>query len=208
MGNSNQYIEAAKIAAEAAAKNTQLTLTVSIISAIIALLGTGVSAYFSWKATNRKTLIDTISAQRIEWVNQLRDKFVQFNKLVKDQSYTMLKLRNETPMVESELIEKVHNLNAAINHIELLLNPNEFYAKKLTDRLKDAVHIIFDDEEFIVEDFRDCVDDIGLIQQVILKAEWKRIKEETKRGRELTDVEISRIYSEKEKEIMENSSSD
>ncbi|MCY7771228.1 hypothetical protein MOB66_07055 [Bacillus haynesii] len=205
MGNSNQYIEAAKIAAEAAAKNTQLTLTVSIISAIIALLGTGVSAYFSWKSTNRKTLIDTISAQRIEWVNQLRDKFVEFNKLANDQSYIMFKLRKETPMVESELIEKVHNLKAAINHIDLLLNPNEFYAKKLTNRLKDVVGIIFDEEEFRRKDFRDCVKDIGLIQQVILKAEWKRIKEETKRGRELTDVEVNRIYLEKENEIVVNS---
>ncbi|UQT52332.3 hypothetical protein M5C89_01075 [Bacillus velezensis] len=57
--------------------------------------------------------------------------------------------------------------------------------------------ILLEQDAYKVELYQSCYSRIELIQQVILKAEWKRIKEETKKGRELTESEIEKIYNEK-----------
>ncbi|WP_157696430.1 hypothetical protein [Bacillus velezensis] len=136
MTNSNQYIEAAKIAAEAASKNTELTLKVSIVAAIIALLGTGISAYISYRSSRRTTLIETISAQRIQWVNRLRDKFVEFNKLINEFSYSIYESVEKKYVTTFDYKTKFHDLRAVGNHISLLLNPNENYSEELSNEIK------------------------------------------------------------------------
>ncbi|AJK64973.1 hypothetical protein KHU1_1006 [Bacillus amyloliquefaciens KHG19] len=195
--NSNQYIEAAKIAAEAASKNTELTLKVSIVAAIIALLGTGISAYISYRSSRRTTLIETISAQRIQWVNRLRDKFVEFNKLINEFSYSIYESVEKKYVTTFDYKTKFHDLRAVGNHISLLLNPNENYSEELSNEIKKMFDILLEQDAYKVELYQNCYSRIELIQQVILKAEWKRIKEETKKGRELTESEIEKIYNEK-----------
>ncbi|QCU19836.1 hypothetical protein BPGQ101_13435 [Bacillus altitudinis] len=81
MSNENQYIEAAKIAAETASKNTQLTMGISIIGALIALIGVFVTAWITHRNVSRSTVIDALTKQRIEWLNTVRQNFVDFNNL-------------------------------------------------------------------------------------------------------------------------------
>ncbi|AOU01227.1 hypothetical protein CU084_17675 [Bacillus velezensis] len=198
MSNGNQYIEAAKIAAETAAdtatKNAQTTLIITLISAGITLMGIIITALITHRNAKRNALVETISKQRIEWVNDLRAKFVDFNTLA-DQYYLAVKmLTNETDNEPKfDFTEKYHSLGRTKNNIELLLNPSEVFAGLLTNNLDEVVKLFFKDD-FKIEDYEELINSVEFYQQLILKSEWKRVKTEIVQGRELTTKEVRKIY--------------
>lgn len=138
----------------------------------------------------KRRFIDTISGQRIEWINKLRGTFVEFNKL--SHTYSMFVFSNQSNSdfnfggIYQEII-------AAKNHIDLLLNPEELFSKylmKYLNLLIDSLH----SHDFNMETYKKNEEMISYIQQVILKSEWKRIKVETEKGRQITDMEMKQIF--------------
>lgn len=196
MSNQNQYIESAKIAAETAASNAQLTMVVSILSALIALIGTGLTAWFTYKSAYRNAVADTLSKQRIEWLNSLRGKFVEFNNLAKEFYYNSnnINYKNEPIKTEFNFLDKFNLLNRTQNHISLSLNPKESIHNDLISELS-FVRNLLHNKPFSPLDLDNGLKEIDYLQQIVLKAEWKRIKEEIKKGRELEPDEVSKIYS-------------
>lgn len=182
-----------------------------IIVLVVALINV-IGVYWSAKAANnraeRSEYINAVSASRREWLEKVRNNFIQYNRMVQDES---------TKTEEFTL-----------NHIEmgLLLNPSERYNSLLSllygvykakrQGVRDCELQEQGDESFFISDkeivqfkelFRhdalssreNCYTSIQLVQQIILKREWEIIKQEVKDGGNI-DVETE---NEKTKDAVE-----
>lgn len=202
MSNENQYIEAARIAAETASRNTQLTMIIAIVSALIALLGVGLTAWITYKNASRNAIVDALAKQRIEWLNNLREKFVEFNTLT-NEIYLDVNRRKITGTGSGNLLDKYHLLEKTKTHIRLLLNPQEVSANRLNELSQELIMLLFEAENIDIEELTDILRSVDVNQQTILKSEWKRIKEEIKQGRELNSFEVFAIYTNTFSEMMQ-----
>ena len=149
----------------------------------------------------RELLIQTISEERIKWINSLRDEFVEFNKnlimfreAVSDGQH--YKDYNE------ETKRKYEKLISSIYRITLLLNPSEKYMYYLIDKINVLLQVSSTlpgshDINAFYQDKNVLLD----LQQIILKAEWKRVKKESNTGRDLKKKNIEKIYNEVAKVI-------
>lgn len=201
MSNENQYIEAAKIAAETAASNTQLTMIFTIGSAVLALMGVGLTTWITYKNASRSAVVDALTKQRIEWLNNLREKFVEFNTLT-NEIYLSVKINGSGPI---DLLEKYHSLEKVKTHIRLLLNPHESEAWSLNDTSRELMMLLFIKGDIDIDKFTKLLVSVDNFQQTILKSEWIRIKEEIKKGRELKSKEVSVIYAKTYSEVVKYS---
>ncbi|MGX5485235.1 hypothetical protein ACWKS0_19050 [Bacillus cereus] len=215
--NPQAAIEAAKIAAETAAQNTIITAIVAIvtiiITSVISIRTTRKSNELAkdlgeknLKALEQKRYIDAISAERVKWINDMRDRFSEYLKLAHIQMNDLDKLKFDIldkgkthPEVKKsalELRDQYFEIVYVSNYIFLLLNPKEPVTEKLI-RLHEEITTalnIKNIDAFIYEDWEPVVIDSSYFHQVILKAEWKRVKEENKKGEEIDDTAMNDIY--------------
>ncbi|WP_454844393.1 hypothetical protein [Priestia megaterium] len=223
LGATQPAIEAAKIAAETASQNAHTATKVAIGTAVVSLAGVLFTGFVSSrtakktaetnamiskelgenniKSLDKRRLIDTISAQRIGWITNTRNQFVEFNKLCHRLSMIMLsKSIDKDSNPGYDFGKHYQEIAGALNHIELLLNPREFFSEQLIiylNRMFDSLA----KGNFDMEVYKQHRATVAFIQQVILKAEWRRIKDETERGEQLTKKEMKKIFKKVAKEI-------
>lgn len=212
-------VEAARIAEETASHNAEITAYVAAGAAILALVGTVITSINSVRiakktsliskeigdknvqSLEKRRLIDTISTQRIGWINNTRNQFIEFNKLCQSLSMIMLsKSIGKDSNPNYNFGKHYQEIVGALNHIELLLNPREFFSQQLIIYLNKMLNSLASGD-FDIEVYKQHRATIAFIQQVILKAEWKRIKEETERGEQLSKKEMKKIFEKVAKEI-------
>lgn len=172
LGN-RQAIKASK---ESSAKSNEVAVRLGEMSA---------------ETQGKQRLIETVSAQRVEWINRVRDYFSQFNKV----TFQIAEKRSEN----QEFGDINYELVYLVNHIELFLNPTEIITKKFIER-KDVLssYLLNDREGFSWNYYSSLMYELHYIEQVILKAEWKRLKEETKTGIEVANMEeIHKVTAQK-----------
>lgn len=206
--NTQAAIEAAKIAAETAARNAWITTIVTVIALIIT---SGISIWSvmrnskitkelgekNLESLEQKRYIDAISVERIKWINTMRDNFSDFLKNVNLQMGDIVKLANEEQNVdEDKMVERLRVMMYTGNHIFLLLNPTEPICKEI---IKLQIQIVtalegYSDIEFDYDKLSELTEDLVFLYQVVLKAEWKRVKEENKIGEEIDDNAMYDIY--------------
>ncbi|MBN9653270.1 hypothetical protein J0K78_03250 [Halobacillus sp. GSS1] len=175
----------------------------------IMLIGIGISVllgglnYFS---TKKGVYINTVSAERIKWINKLREHFSDYSNMVYIYANAVEDYNNKE-IAPEEFNEK--NLNDDIVYkttmIELYLNPTE----KMNLVLMDLHTIMLQTlrEEFCelsYEFYYDLHEDLEYLQQVILKSEWKRLKLESKKGKEIPNKKMKKIFKEVGEEINKN----
>ncbi|WP_223588964.1 hypothetical protein [Neobacillus bataviensis] len=132
----------------------------------------------------KQRLIDTVSTQRVEWINKVRENFSEFSKV----AYNLALVRSKEEKIQEEL---QYDLYYLINHIELSLNPTETITKKFVEKKNNlSTYLLNDREPFSWVLYSEFMNELHYIEQVILKSEWKRLKEETKSGSEVDDMEI------------------
>lgn len=177
-------------------------MIIAIVSALIALLGVGLTAWITYKNASRNAIVDALVKQRIEWLNNLREKFVEFNTLT-NEIYLDVNRRKITGTGSDNLLDKYHLLEKTKTHIRLLLNPQEVSANTLNELSQELVMLLFEGENIDIEVLTDILRSVDVNQQTILKSEWKRIKEEIKQGRELNSFEVFAIYTNTFSEMMQ-----
>ncbi|WP_435038778.1 hypothetical protein [Bacillus subtilis] len=173
--------------------NTSISVWIPLATAII-------TAVITWTVARRAALNNTISTQRILWVNKLRDHFVDFNKLAYEYSSNKNTYEKNKEKPNFDFMEKHYELRALLDRINLLLNPNEEFSKRLSEKLLEII-MLLKDNKYNVKTYENLTKELNLIQQVILKAEWKRIKIEIKKGKELSDKKVAKIYTDKAKSM-------
>ncbi|PEX50224.1 hypothetical protein COJ42_13585 [Bacillus cereus] len=216
-------IEAAKIAAETAAQNALITTKVAVVTLLIT---SGISIWSVFrnskitkdlgeknlKALEQRRYIDAISAERVKWINEFREKSSEFLKVANLQATDLLKFKDAienkvdiSGINQDAHIERSSEIDGVCNQINLLLNPNDIFSyylvvlqNEVADDLRNNNILKFDFEQVKVK-----VEDIGYLYQVIIRSEWKRIKEENKNGAELSEEKMHEIYTEMAKKLDE-----
>ncbi|WP_139823801.1 hypothetical protein [Thalassobacillus devorans] len=166
-----------------------------IISAVF-----GVLSYFS---TKKGVFINTVSAERIKWINQLREHFSEYTKMV----YIYANAVDDYNKGEITYEEfRKNNYNDDIVYkttmIELYLNPTENINLALMDlHIKMLQELREEFRELSYDTYYDFQEDIEFLHQVILKAEWRRFKLESKKGKEISNKRMKEIFKEVGEEI-------
>ncbi|PFC69933.1 hypothetical protein CN290_28570 [Bacillus cereus] len=208
--NTQAAIEAAKIAAETAARNAWITTIVTVIALLIT---SGISIWSvmrnskiakelgekNLKSLEQKRYIDAISAERVKWINTMRDRFSEYFKYAHIQMPDLYTLQKAPGKVDEEQMrERGLKLIYITNQIQFLLNTSEPVSKiigQLQQRTNRSLRLIsashFDYDKVETE-----ANDLAFFYQVILKAEWKRVKEENKKGEEIDGKTMNSIYKE------------
>ncbi|XLP25580.1 hypothetical protein ACFMB7_31685 (plasmid) [Bacillus toyonensis] len=202
--------QAAKIAAETAARNAWITTIVTLIALLIT---SGISIWSVMRnsritkelgeknldSLEQKRYIDAISAERIKWINIMRDKFSECIKLI----YTQMNEFNRwkelvfDESVRDEFRNRAIELTYVNNQIVLLLNTTEPISGKIINlQYKISNHLRSKDNipDFEYKNWSVLAADLTYFHQVVLKAEWKRVKKENKKGEEISDEEMNYIY--------------
>lgn len=156
------------------------------------------------KSLDRQRIVGSISTQRIEWVNKTRDVFVEYNT-------NLNRLRFINTVVNdsnlSQYFEEIKRLSFELHRlgdmVELLLNPMEPYTRFLLVNMKDVNKMVING---IIDNTRysKFTKNITFTQNVILKAEWKRVKDETESGEFLNEEKMVKVFEEVGKDMNED----
>lgn len=156
----------------------------------------------------QRRYIDTVSKERIEWLNKIRDSSVEYTTLTSELTilvtfYDLGKMKVEDEKGQKYL-DNLLQLEGVKQKIYLLLNPKEVYAAKLNLLSDEVTKLLLKYVNTPIADNSDELNNlnanINFIQQVILKAEWKRIVIEIEKGKKLNSKKVSKIF----KEVAEN----
>jgi hypothetical protein len=174
------------------------TVETKDIITLIGIFATLLIGVWNLLMSGKNRFITHINTERVMWVNKVRDIFSEFNKSSYIQSQLRKKYGSQIP-VDDDLSNELIYL---VNHIELYLNPRETVVKKLIElQEKITVNLINYNRDFLMNSYEQSGLSLHYLQQIILKVEWKRIKNETKKGRELNDSEMKSIFINTAKEI-------
>ncbi|KAB7635270.1 hypothetical protein [Bacillus sp. B3-WWTP-C-10-D-3] len=142
--------------------------------------------------------IDTITAERVKWLNTLRDTCSEYLKLAIIQMNDFQKWKAEgiENINEDELRERSFEMRYISSRIYLSLNQTEPINEKLIDLQSEITNILGTNNisEFESKKIIQSIEDLQYLQQVVLKSEWRRIKEENKLGTEMKDDRMNEIF--------------
>lgn len=156
------------------------------------------------KSLDKQRIVGNIGVQRIEWVNKTRDVFVEYNTALINLNYINTVVNDDNISEHfGEIKRLAFELRRLINLVELLLNPVEPYTKFLLVNMKEVNKMVITGVKNEERYFK-LNDHITFSQNVILKAEWKRVKDETEIGEFLNDEKIEEIFKEIGKGINED----
>lgn len=164
-----------------------LTVLVGTFAPTIALVG-----YLMTVSTNKKQrIMASISAQRTDWLNELRHAFVKYNAAC--VSYDLIRFTKSLGQNEGVSVwDEYQAVVSAQNHITLLLNPKELFVKELIFEIDKQSNLLLgrDYDKRKIDLSKKRINDL---QQIILKAEWERIRIETEEGRQIKTAEMESI---------------
>lgn len=142
--------------------------------------------------------IDTITTERVKWLNTLRDVFSEYLKLaiIQMNDFQKWKMEGIGTIDEDGLRERSFEMRYISSRIYLLLNHTEPINEKLIDCESSITNILgtnniseFESEQVIL-----LIEELEYLQQVVLKSEWRRVKEENRLGTEITDDRMNEIF--------------
>lgn len=167
----------------------------SLLGAFIGGFGVFFTVFRNSKTAQKQLLVQTISEERIKWINALHDEFVDFYKNL--SIYEKILSESEEGSIDAEKTKKYELLVASIYKITLMLNPSEHYMNYLIERINLLLQVkstLGDDHDLnpYLKTLREAND----LQQIILKSEWRRVKEESAKGKELSNKKVNDLYNE------------
>lgn len=171
------------------------------LASVITSIGIALTTIFSllnWINSRKVNYINSINSERRSWMANIRSSFIKQLEV----SYKIYLKRSNGDLSAFAIkgTEKWLTLYALQNETYLLLNPTESIVEHLIKLYDDLKSILFtaeiDEKEFINKH-----NEIVLTQQIILKTEWKIIKKETRKGKEISKEAKHKILLETAKDI-------
>ncbi|MCY8186540.1 hypothetical protein MOC46_02390 [Bacillus spizizenii] len=163
------------------------------------------------QALDKNRYIEIISKERAQWIETVRGIFNEFNTATYMLA-TELKYLKKNPEEIDQKLKYLDELSVELEHnwakTYLYINPTEIVPLKMAE-IKSAIcdHLFIEPSlipDFDIKIMLDYHPQLIYLQNVILKSEWKRLKQEVQVGRELTDEETNKITKEvAEKQMLE-----
>lgn len=126
----------------------------------------------SYLQTRKTSFINTVTKQRIEWIEQIRQDIAKFCGLTYTWSFSCLEGKPE----EQNILLQIDHLRHVI---KLRLNPDGTADKKiavLVDKIPDLTR------KSQHEELKKAIRELISETQAMLKAEWEKVKEESEKG--------------------------
>ena len=143
---------------------------VLVAGVIVTLILGAWNAYANHRFNRRTTFVNTVTSQRIKWIEQLRQDISAFGGLVYHWAHTEL----QDPTEERQHIKEIDRLNHVIR---LRLNPAGVHDKNIERILAEITKNTSDQARI-----RDLLEELTLTAQTLLKEEWEKVKTESKKG--------------------------
>lgn len=140
---------------------------------ILLTFGLGVwNLVTNYRATRRTSFINTVTNQRVKWIEQLRQDISSFSGLTHTWCYSDLEGKSE----ETEVLKEIDRLRHVIR---LRLNPDGTHDRKIAQlirRIPELTHISKREE------LTEALEELITTTQLLLKEEWEKVKAEAKEG--------------------------
>ena len=154
------------------------------------------------KALDKSRYMETISKERTRWIEKVRECFSGFNHKQYELSTKIAGTDlHEVSKEDKEEIEKLdRELRLELSRIGLYLNGKEIPTKIFFDKSDELIKYItlrFKDNHPV--DFKlmkNFLVPLMKAEDLILKAEWRRVKTEVENGKEISTDEMQKIFDE------------
>jgi len=127
---------------------------------------------YSYRASRRTAFINTVTSERVKWLEKLRQNISTFCGLTYTWSFSEL----EGKPGDIEVLKEVDKLR---HLIRLQLNPEGIYDREIEEliaQIPTQTHKIHE------EKLKDSLNSLVEVSQKLLKEEWDKVKEESVRG--------------------------
>jgi hypothetical protein len=140
---------------------------------ILVTLGLGVWNFIQGhRATRKASFINTVTAQRVLWLEQMRQDVAKFVGLI--HTWAMSGLEG-TPE-ELEILKEIDRLRHVIR---LRLNPDDTPDRKIAALVKRIPELTHESKR---EELLTVLESLTVATQEMLKDEWEKVKAESKDG--------------------------
>lgn len=140
---------------------------------IIVTLGLGVWNFVQgYRATRKASFINTVTSQRVKWIEQLRQDISAFSGLTHTWSASNL----EGTAKETEVLQEIDRLRHVIR---LRLNPDGTYDRKIASLIKRIPTLTHESKR---EELMEALEQLTTTTRALLKEEWEKVKAEAKDG--------------------------
>ncbi len=144
-----------------------------LLFGVIVTLALGVWNLIQALQVMRKTsFINTVTSQRILWIEQLRQDVSKFCGLT--HTWCMSDLEDKPE--ESEILEEIDRLRHVIR---LRLNPNDTPDRKIAALLKKIPELTHSSKR---TELLAALEELTVETQLLIKDEWEKVKKEAKNG--------------------------
>ncbi|TAM46545.1 MAG: hypothetical protein EPN55_05175 [Gammaproteobacteria bacterium] len=126
----------------------------------------------NYRASRKTSFINTVTSQRVKWIEQLRQDVSSFSGLTHTWCCSELEGKPE----EKEILKEIDRLRHVIR---LRLNPDGTHDRKIAQlirKIPDLTHISQRDE------LTEALEELTTTTQLLLKEEWEKVKAESKDG--------------------------
>ena len=140
---------------------------------ILATAGLGIWNFFqSHRATRRASFINTVTSQRIKWLEQLRQDVSTFVGL----THSWSRIPDEDEPEKADFLKEIDKLRYLIR---LRLNPDDEPDKKISQLVKKIPDLTHESKR---DQLYDALEQLTAATQEMLKAEWEKVKSESENG--------------------------
>lgn len=128
----------------------------------------------NYRLSKKTTFINTVTNERIKWMEKLRNNISEFCGL----TYNWCMATPEEQENNKESLEKIDRLR---HLIRLQLNPNDQHDKKIENLIHEIPKLAVPGRSK-EEELKEKINELIEQSQCLLKLEWERVKEESRRG--------------------------
>jgi len=126
----------------------------------------------SYRATRKTTFINTVTSQRVKWIEQLRQDVSSFSGLTRTWCFSDL----EGKPHEHDILKEIDRLRHVIR---LRLNPDGAHDRKIERLIADIPNLTHISQR---DQLRTALEDLTVTTQKLLKEEWEKVKSEAEHG--------------------------
>ena len=124
------------------------------------------------RASRRTMFINTVTSQRVKWIEQLRQDISTFCGLTHTWCFSALEGKPQA----HEVLKEIDRLRHVIR---LRLNPSGTHDQKIESLIEQVPKLTHETQR---KELLKALEDLTLTTQLLLKEEWEKVKAESKHG--------------------------